>query len=138
LAVSQPAIALPLAFLSHFALDAVPHWHPKQADKRWLKSSNFQKLLMAEATLCFLIVLFLFLIKPRHWLVAVVCAFLAASPDLFWLKKFLVVRRTGRLLPNKNWFWYLHGVLQWFQRPIGAVIEIVWLMAMLIFVGILV
>lgn len=138
LTVSQPAIALPLAFLSHFALDAIPHWRPDHDKRHWMKSGNFVKLLVLEATLCFLLVLALALTRPYHWLVAAVCAFLAASPDLFWVKKFLTVRRSGKLLPNKNLFWRFHGLIQWFERPSGAVVEAVWLVAMLVFISILV
>lgn len=138
LAISQSEVALPLAFLSHFALDAIPHWQPIRDERRWLGSIYFKILLVTETVLCFLLVLFLALAQPRHWLVAAICAFLAASPDLLWVKKFLVVKNTGKLLPNKNWFWRFHGVIQWFSRPIGGFVELAWLAAMLVFVGILV
>lgn len=38
LLVKQPLLVLPLAFLSHFVLDAVPHWDPLIGD---LKSQKF-------------------------------------------------------------------------------------------------
>lgn len=140
LTISEPAIALPVAFASHFVLDAIPHYDvSEESEKERIDSKKFFILqIVAGAALCFLLVLLLALARPRHWIVAAICAFLATSPDLFWIKKYLVIKKSNKLLPNKNWFWHFHGLIQWFQRPIGAVVEITWLVSMLVLVGVLV
>jgi len=41
--VNQPLLALPLSFLSHFALDVVPHWDPLIGDLKAKKFSGVGK-----------------------------------------------------------------------------------------------
>lgn len=78
LLVGVPIFALPFAFASHFILDALPHYGAADREKA-IKSKGFKRYLIIEATLCFLIVLTLAVIRPEHWLLASFCAFLAAS-----------------------------------------------------------
>jgi hypothetical protein len=129
LIIASPEIAIPLAFLSHFVCDAIPHYGSTDRDDI-LKTSTFRKYLYVEAFICFLIVLTLFITRPHHWLVASICAFLATSPDLYWIKRYKVA------LKNKPWRPGLFGKfasnVQWFQAKrfynpvIGVMVEIVW------------
>ena len=66
-------------------------------------------------------------IRPEHWLLAAICAFVAASPDLLWINKYTQSplwqpRLATNLFPFAN-------RIQWFQRPIGAVVEVAWFVA---------
>lgn len=127
LIIGQPLIALPVAFLSHFICDAIPHYGD-DAVKLWSKS--FKSLLLLDASLCIVLVAILAYRHPTHWLLASFCAFLATSPDLLWIPKFIYGIRhhtaqkqskLGRLLGSEG--------IQWFQRPIGAVVEAAWALA---------
>lgn len=138
LVVGEPVVALPLAFASHFALDAIPHWGADSDDRKRITSHHFKLQLVVEAALCILVVVVLALTRPRHWLLAAICAFVATSPDLFWLKRYVVIKRTGKYLPSKNWFWHFHDLIQWFGRPSGIVVEAVWLVAILVCISIVV
>lgn len=129
LIVAQPAIALPAAIISHYICDALPHYAAKDAE-RTIKSKGFRNYLVVEAGLCFLIVLALVLTQPAHWLLAAVCAFLAAAPDFLWINRFLTIRQGKLWKPNT--FSKFAARIQWFQRPIGLPIEIVWFAAMLV------
>ena len=113
LAVSNPALAVPLAFISHFALDAIPHYDSPGYELERIGSTRFRKQLSIDASLCFLLVVVLALRRPEHWLVVAFSAFMATFPDLLWLPKFLHVRTTGKLLPNNNFFWKFHDKIQW-------------------------
>lgn len=126
LTISNPVLALPLAFLSHFALDAIPHFDPPGNEKERLGAKSFPLQLLADATLCFLLVVALALSHPRHWLTAAISAFLATSPDLFWIPKFVAARRSGKLLANTNWFWRFHSWIQWRTSPKLIWVEVVW------------
>lgn len=123
----NPALALPGALLSHYLLDALPHFRPNMPDEVLLKTRGFKLYLIGEALLCFLIVLTLFLTQPPNWWLGAVCAFVAAAPDLISFGRF---RRVIDDKPVKKSAYakFARGI-QWFERPIGAVVEIVWLMA---------
>ena len=126
LIVGEPLLALPAAFASHFVCDALPHFGAKHPN-RIIKTAGFRTYLMLEAGLCFTLVCLLAIVQPEHWLLASFCAFLAASPDLFWLNKYLKISR------GKHWkrsaFSTFAGEIQWFQRPVGAAVEAAWFIA---------
>lgn len=117
----NPLVALPAALVSHFVCDAIPHFG---ASRDISGTKGFRYYLVVEALLCVLLVVLLALLQPAHWLLAGVAAFVAASPDFLSINKFLH-SQTGRE--------YSPGLLvrfakriQWFERPIGAVVEIAW------------
>ncbi|HSX05202.1 MAG TPA: hypothetical protein VLF69_01920 [Candidatus Saccharimonadales bacterium] len=128
LSVANPWLALPLAFLSHFACDAIPHYDPPGNDKvKRIGSREFLRdFLVIGAVLCFLLVLCLTLARPEHWLQAAICAFLAASPDLFWIPRFLHIRRTGKDKPLRSWFLRFHVFIQWKTGPRLIWLELAW------------
>jgi hypothetical protein len=126
LAVGQPAIAVPAAFASHFVCDALPHYGSAKPDKT-IRSAGFRNYLVVEALLCFLVVLILAIARPPHWQLASLCAFLAASPDFFWINKYMTIRAGRTWHPNA--FSRFAVGIQWFQRPIGAVVEAAWFIA---------
>lgn len=126
--VGQPLIALPVAFLSHFVCDALPHFGSNQPTDKWLKSGRFRNMLIVDASLCVILVLILAILHPIHWQLASVCAFLATSPDLVWINHYWHLKTN-----NHNWkpslFSRFAGWIQWFQKPIGLVVEAVWFLA---------
>lgn len=128
LAVTNPALAVPLAFLSHFALDAVPHYDPPgETDEVRINSKTFLWVqLVAGFVLCVGLVAILFIARPTHWLNASVCAFVATSPDLLSIPRFISVKRTGRDIKEQNWFWRIHGKIQWKVGPIFGWLELLW------------
>jgi hypothetical protein len=124
LVVTNPAIALPLAIMSHFVLDTVPH---HTDDERFPKGSKaFNLILLADALLCGLLVLVLFFSVPGNWLLPAVCAFLATSPDLMWIRRFLVSLRTGNDPGPSGIVEEFHSIIQWKAWPGGVWIETAW------------
>lgn len=124
LVIGQPLAAVPLAIGSHFVCDALPHFGTGLPDKVVLKTRAFRDYLFAEALLCFLLVAVLAILRPDHWLLAAVCAFAAAAPDLVSVRRYLVIRRGLKFRPGR--YERLASNIQWFERPIGAVVEIAW------------
>jgi hypothetical protein len=131
LTVANPALALPLAFLSHFVCDAIPHYDPPELDNvKRLKSKRFvYEFLVVGALLCFALVVLLALARPQHWVQAAAGAFLATSPDLFWIPKFLQVRKTGQETALHNPFLRFHAFVQWKTGPRLIWVEAVWFVA---------
>jgi hypothetical protein len=130
LAVGIPAIALPAAFASHFVCDAIPHFDSSMESNAWLKSRKFTGLLIVDGSLCILLVAVLAIKQPEHWLLATVCAFLAASPDLFWINRWLKLKRGKLWYPNL--FSKFAGWVQWKTGPFGVLTEAAWCAAALI------
>lgn len=126
LSVGQPAIAIPAALASHFICDIIPHY-ASSYDKSNLRRREPIPLLVVDALLCAVLVAVLALGRPLHWQLAAICAFLAASPDLLWFRPYLAEMR------HKAWqlsaFDTFADRIQWFQRPIGWVVEVAWFMA---------
>jgi hypothetical protein len=132
LVVGEPLIAIPAALASHFVCDALPHWTPDTPPDKRLRSNSFRNYLIAEASLCFLLVLVLVLARPEHWLLASVCAFVATSPDLLWIPRYV------KTLSGKKWSPNLYSRfslgIQWFIKPIGAAVEIAWFAAAIVII----
>jgi membrane-bound metal-dependent hydrolase YbcI (DUF457 family) len=130
LAVKQPALAIPLAVLSHFLLDALPHYgfesgtifeHSKH------KRSLTQLITPVDGGLAIVILLWLgfFLDASVPNLLIVICAFAAYVPDILWLPTFIKELRTHVWEP-RGWFLKLHQKIQWRERPWGIYVELAW------------
>jgi hypothetical protein len=128
----NPWLALPGALASHFICDSLPHFGFPERHKV-LKTSIFRNYLIAEAGICFTIVFLLFALHPEHWLLAAVCAFVAASPDFLWIQKFTQARKNRKWRPSA-YAKFASGI-QWFQRPVGALVELAWFVALVLIIA---
>lgn len=131
MAVQQPILAVPLAVVSHFLVDALPHFSSKRLPT---SSRAFLYYLATDAGICGAIVLTLAILQPQFWLLACICAFAAASPDFMWAKEFLAAQNGQKLKSRTNLVMKLHSKVQWYQKEPGLVIELAW--AGLMFVAI--
>lgn len=128
LLVGEPLIALPAALASHFVCDSIPHHGSQNPNPKVLKSRLFAQTLVLDAVLCGLLVGLLAFSQPLHWQLAAVCAFLAASPDFLYIPRFLGARANkDEYKPNPLVRFTIN--IQWFQRPIGWLVEVAWLVA---------
>lgn len=123
----QPAVAVPAAIVSHFVLDTIPHHGSNKPDAEALRSRWFSIILLGDAILCGLLVLVLFLSQPPYWQLAAWCAFLAASPDFLFVNRYIKTLRHQPFKLSRLVAWTRQ--IQWFQRPIGALVEIAWFLA---------
>lgn len=131
--VNEPVVAVPVAFLSHFVLDIIPHYGTKLDNPAALRTKNFIRSLYADAILCGVLIAVLFIIQPINWQLAAICAFAAVSPDLLSINRFI------KAVQKKPWrasaFSKFAKGIQWFQRPVGAIVEIIWLVATIILIA---
>ncbi|MBI1856990.1 hypothetical protein HY003_02380 [Candidatus Saccharibacteria bacterium] len=123
LSVINPFVALPLAFLSHFVLDALPHFGNKTLE---MNSSEFTLMLMVDAWFCLLLVCVLLILQPSGWLVVIASAFLATLPDFMWFPKYWRAIKHRPKRAYKNMFVRFHANIQWSETPKGAYVEIAW------------
>lgn len=128
LMVEEPLIALPASLLSHYACDVLPHYGSGIDREHDIRSRRFHYLLYADAALCLLLVMLLALRRPRHWLLAAVCAFVATLPDFASLGQYLRITRAKKSWKPGRYVAFATGI-QWFERPIGAAVETAWFAA---------
>lgn len=118
LAVRQPALVVPLAFLSHFVLDATPHFGGLPFYEYGHK--YFPLAMVADGILSVSSVTTVMLLQPLLAPVIGLGAFFAILPDVFWLYYYT----QGR---PKFWFFTFHQKIQWFERPPGLIVEAAYL-----------
>lgn len=129
LAIHNPALALPLAFLSHFVLDALPHWGDKDIDGT---NKAFQRFILLDAVFGFGIAILMFVLMPEHRLLIALCTAMATVPDLMWLPNHI---RQIKNQPSKphNWLMRWHRDIQ-FEHPVwGIAAEVIWMIGMISF-----
>lgn len=128
LTVSNPIAAVVLAFLSHFVLDALPHYGPSKQD---IGGTSFRNYLLTDIGFCVVLVAVLLLSAGDRWLIASVCAFVATSPDAMWASDFVRARQGKKRqdIFKRGPVVRFHAFVQWYQKPLGAITEIVWAFA---------
>lgn len=121
LALPAPEAVVPLAFASHFALDALPHfgmahWSNFQGfqDPRWRAVGT------ADSVLATGVAVGLCLIFPGRALPIALGAFCAMLPDLFYVPEIFFKVRLDKALRR------FHHWVQWGERPWGWIIELAW------------
>jgi hypothetical protein len=135
--VRRPELAIPLAFLSHFVLDSLPHFG---IDAPTVQERNSRKLfwriLAADMVmaLILLIVLPIVLHQRVAWWISFSCIFVAMSPDLVWGWRLLREMLSNPPLTH-GLFSKFHAWIQWGEFQWGMTIEAGWLLLTLLFVG---
>lgn len=120
--ISQPKLAMATALGAHFALDSVPHFG--NAPAFGLKGVFFPTVVAIDS---FIIAAILTIFckaayKSKDKLLAkrfLLCAVASAMPDLLLLLK-------GVAIPENWWLYQFHSAIQWYQQPIGILIEIIY------------
>lgn len=120
--IQQPWLALPLAFVSHFACDALPHFGLKA--KNFFGSQIMYLYLAAEAIVLAGLVIFLLSQPLSQPILLASCAFLAMSPDLAWLY-YGVKGRHGQPA-SYDWLSRWHARIQWSETSWGIIVEVGW------------
>jgi hypothetical protein len=125
LAIPSPIIAVCLAFLSHFAMDALPHFG--YAGQKGYSEALKHKLSYIVATVSFVLVVLvaIILIVTSSWF-ALAVGLVAISPDIIGLWNYLAFEKkgnTGNNILTKLHIQY-HRKIQWRERPWGIYIEL--------------
>ncbi len=126
-AVPQAVVAVPLALVSHFVLDALPHYGDNDRHS-WL-NRHFMYVLAIDATISVGFLICLLIWQPANWVLMVVCALVSVAPDAIWIK-YLMADRRGEDIPHSA-FARFSKWIQWGERPWGIYIEIATLIALL-------
>lgn len=123
--VPQPLVAIPLAFLSHFVLDTLPHYGHEHDERYWL-TKTYTKVLVTDALLINSFFISLLIIRPEHWLLIGACAVVAVLPDILWIPYYLHDRRHPESKQRNAVSKFLKRI-QLGERPWGIFVELAWL-----------
>jgi hypothetical protein len=127
--VGQPAIAVPLAFASHFVLDAIPHFGISKDLNKRNQSRLFNTILIVDmiiASCLFLLAIWLHSVFAVSLLAVWAAMFAAICPDLIWGYRFYREKHGETDIPM-NLFSRFHSRIQWFERPTGLSVEFAWM-----------
>jgi hypothetical protein len=130
LAVAEPVAAVPLAVLSHYVCDVIPHYGTGLSGIEEIRSNLFRNLLYLDTVLCVGLAAVLGVLRPAHWPLAVICAFVATAPDLLSISRYIRIRHHHPW--HAGWYSRFATGIQWFERPIGAVVEVAWFISAII------
>lgn len=124
--IQQPLLIVPLALASHFLLDMLPHFgvHEHDSAKR-NRHPLFRYILVIDlALVASLLALLPFVLKGMvsSW-VLLLGMVLAWIPDALWVGHFVKHKKTG-LMPALGKIGRFHQKIQWFERPLGIIMEI--------------
>jgi hypothetical protein len=120
--ITQPLIALPLAFASHFVLDAIPHLGFDDHGGHHKAKKMFAGMLLADAFFLSAVMVWLFIIGAP--LLVFACLFLAGSPDFIWAYRYIFKEKFGKKPePVKNLFNRFHARIQTSQTLQGVWVE---------------
>lgn len=132
LAVKEPLLAIPLAFLSHFVLDAIPHYGLEKFVGYKKHKKTFHKIISIDVVFLFAFLVFLFLAGAPFLVFA--CVFVACSPDLAWVYRYSLQERFGQNKPKpRNRFNTWHVDIQTHTMK-GLYIEVPYGLAALAYV----
>lgn len=120
LSVQQPAFAIPLAFMSHFLMDAMPHYGYEGRDygKAFKHKLTF---VMESVNIVGVPLLFYLLWGQSIWVF--VAAVAALSPDFMWVYRYFWFERKGLPAPGGALTKFHHDI-QRYERSWGILVEI--------------
>jgi hypothetical protein len=137
--LQHPLLIAPIAVLSHFVLDGLPHFgvHRHDHAKR-NRHPLFQYMLAVDIALAVAMVLLLPSILSgavSAWVLLIGMGF-AFLPDVTWIYRFFTLPK-NRKAENESWISIFHEKIQWGERTWGVFVEIVFFGLMGVVLGIL-
>lgn len=123
--VKKPWLAVPLAFLSHFVCDAIPHFGIGFS----FGGKGMFLWLLIDGLAAMAFAVFLLKKKVANPLLMAVCGFAAMSPDLAWLYYGLHhnLNNVAAMDPISRF----HAWIQWSESVPGLITDLTWTALML-------
>lgn len=117
-----PIIALPVALISHFVLDSLPHYSEPGLD---YGSPKFKTILAIDIYVALMCLGLLLLLSPPSLWLLLFAGIIAASPDLMWFPDFKAALQ-GEPKPVYGPIRRFHSRIQRFANPSGLWVEVAW------------
>lgn len=126
LAITNQPLAIVLAFVSHFAMDALPHFgYPGQKGYSEVLKYRLSHIVIVGTFVTSLTVVIMLFVTGHYF--ALFTGLVAASPDAIGLYNYLAFDKRG--IASTGFFKYFqvkfHRKIQRYERPWGLYIEII-------------
>lgn len=117
LLVKQPLLIAPLAFLSHFLLDALPHFHHQSFGDTFKRpySKRFKNVIIFDTIVSIVTITAVLFIWRNSVLSVAIGIFFSMLPDFTWPLH-------GKIKSLERFF-KMHIKIQWAERPWGILVE---------------
>jgi hypothetical protein len=128
-AIKAPALAIPLALLSHYVCDAIPHFGIHEHDHVKRNASLLFRAVTITSVAGMLLLLVLAPLRGYHdvsWVTVIACMVAAALPDIVWVPMYFRELKSKQEKPLGK-FDRFHQVIQWYEKPLGLSVEAIWL-----------
>lgn len=112
LVIKEPVLAYPLALLSHFVCDIIPHVGIKSIDERITNQKKVRAIYIIDLSL--LMSFLTALVFAGAPIFVFLCVILAGLPDVVWAYRYAFKEKFGTIKPGKhNFFNHFHSSIQW-------------------------
>lgn len=115
--VKNPALVAPIALVSHFILDMLPHFYLKSfgdtATRPYPRGLRY--FLAGDAVVTLFFVIVALYMWPQYWLAIIVGVLFAMAPDFLWPWH-------GKIKKMEKFFNF-HQKIQWFENRWGILFE---------------
>ncbi len=118
LGIPEPAVAAPVAFASHLALDSLPHFGHAIINFEHVEGQILGVVDVAMSLTAFFIILGLF---PDHWGMITLGVFFATLPDLLYIPEQLFKVRLA-----KGFYKFHHAIQRGTETLPGYIVEASW------------
>lgn len=139
-AIKEPWLAVPLAFISHFVMDALPHWWIQVEDGD-VKARNAKLMYKIVTRTDFILSAAAIVILPWilrgavSWWVVLLCVIAATIPDYYWVYTFFRYDLKGVYVQKKGLVKF-HKQIQKLERTWALPVDITWFVAGAILIGV--
>jgi hypothetical protein len=127
--VKQPWLVVPIAMATHFVLDLFPHFGILESDTPERNNHPlFRTILTLDIILAVLGLVFLPLVLHHivQWWVVFIGMLAAWLPDVVWIAHFIHDKK-GHIRKEPTRLTKFHQNIQWFEKPVGIITEVVWM-----------
>jgi hypothetical protein len=124
-AVQKPLLVLPLAAMSHFVLDALPHFGYRRGN--YIEMFKHRLAYVTSALDVAGVLLLCLTIISQNWVVFT-AALIATLPDITWPYRHYYYERHGTM-PPQGLYTRFHNRIQWCERPWAISIEVLFFIA---------
>lgn len=118
--IKQPILAIPLAFVSRFICDAIPHFG---VDLKFNSRAMYVWLIL-DGLFALSAAGFLLWHGVESPVLLAMCGFVAMSPDFAWLY-YGLNNKLGKVVEYDS-LTKIHHIVQWYQKVPGIIIEASW------------
>jgi hypothetical protein len=127
LSVDNPLVLAPVAVASHLALDMTPHFGTKALHNSFPNGLVFIVVGAADFTVSAAVLASACFIWPARAPNIIVGVAGACLPDLVYIPAIVFGRgNIERWLPFYRLMLKFLGHIQWYERPLGAITEVIW------------